>query len=481
MRCIRRILSGSGAPLCILIVLAALGLISPPACRAFAALAETAQLRSPDLRSINSIAGAGHNLLEVRGAVTLLAPSFIVIQDESGAVEVKPAAGSDSVSIGDEVDVTGRLAAGAHTMLEGTVQRLWSGSAPLAGVLTPDFAADGQNELSLVNLTGQIVSSRFTGSGGLELTMQGEHQFFTAYLPQASRSSETWPSEDALRRALRKEATLQLTGVLDAVPPAHGVQGSFTLALRSPDDIVLLKAPPWWTPEHITAMFLALALLAAATVALHIRNLRLRYRAVTEERLRIARDIHDTMAQGFAGIALQLQAAEHTLPATAEYTRRHLQLALGMVRHSRGESHRSIQMLRSLATERSLATMLEQAARQAAEGSPVRIEVTVLGHEPKLPYDTAMQLYRIGQEAIANAVQHASAHSIHLALDFRRNEIAMCVTDDGCGFDPARIESNGKHFGLAGIGERVDGLRGRLDVESNPGGSKLFVAIPWPA
>ena len=463
-----------------LLIVPALAL--PPAHQSFALSRTRAEAAgTPELRAIDTIAEAGPRTLKVRGAVTLIARGFFVIEDESGAVEVEPAAGGDSVSIGDEVEVTGSARQGPHPVLRGAAKRLWSGSAPLAGVLTPDIAADGRNELSLVNLSGSLVGAKPLRDDGLELTLEGEHQFFTAYLGGATRASERWPSGSALRHALRRGAVLQVTGVLDAVPPAHGAQGSFTIALRTPDDIVLLAAPPWWTPAHLTGVFAALAALALAAVALHIRNLRLRFRAVTEERLRIARDIHDTMAQGFAGIALQLQAAEHTLPSLAAETKRHLDLALGMVRHSRRESHRSIQMLRSLAAENSLATMLEQAARQAAEGSPVRIEVGVRGVEPKLPYDTAIQLYRIAQEAIANAVQHASAHTIHLSLDFGKDEIALSVIDDGHGFDPTVLKTNGEHFGLAGIGERVEGLRGRFHLESSTAGSRLSIAVPRPA
>ncbi len=447
-------------------------------------LAELGPLRAsaapPELRAIGTLAEAGGRAVAVRGAVTLSAPGFLVLQDESGAVEVRPGPGSDTASIGDEVEVTGSVSSAGRPQFAGTLKRLWSGSPPLAGVITPDAAADGRNELSLVNLSGLLVGSRSTADGGLELTMQGEHQFFTASLQDPGRASERWPSRHALARALRAKSTLQLTGVLDAVPPKGGAQGGFTLSLRSPDDIAVPAGPPWWTPAHISGVFLALAALAAAAVALHIRNLRLRFRAVTDERLRIARDIHDTVAQGFAGIALQLQAAAQTLPEATTESRRHLDLALGMVRHSRSESHRSIQMLRSLAGENSLATMLTQSARQAAEGAPIRIEVAVEGHEPKLPYDTAMQLYRIAQEAIANAVQHASARTVRLQLHFREHEIALSVVDDGSGFDPEAVQANGEHFGLAGIRERVEGLRGRFHIASSRMGSRLSVAIPWP-
>lgn len=437
------------------------------------------QAKRPELRAIGSLGGAGGRPVKVRGAVTLVAPGFLVLQDQSGAVEVRPEAGSDSAAIGDEVEGTGTLPASPSPMLAGKVERLWSGSTPLAGMIGADAAADGQNKLLLVTIRGQLAAAEFTG-GGLELILQGEHQFFTASLPEAARASQRWPTEDALRKALRPKATLELTGVLDAAPPARGAEGSFTLALRSPEDIAVLLAPPWWTPAHISGLFLAFLTFGATAAALHIRNLRLRFRAVTEERLRIARDIHDTSAQGFAGLALQLQAAAQTLPEAAGESRRHLDLALGMVRHSRRESHRSIQMLRSLAAENSLGTMLEQSARQAADGAAVRIEINVEGQEPKLPYNTAMELYRIAQEGIANAVQHAAAGTVRLQLEFRKHEIAMSVADDGGGFDPAGVQANGEHFGLAGIQERVEGLRGRFHIASSALGSKLSVAIPWP-
>ncbi len=440
-------------------------------------------LRSPSLRSIDSLAQAAGQTVKVRGSVTLLTPSSIVIEDESGALDVRPSPGSDAVSIGDEVEVTGRTMAGApHATLGGAVARLWSGSPPLPVVISPDRAAEGRNPLELVNLSGRLASTQRTARGALELTLEGEHQFFTASLAAGTPASERWPDPGALAHALRSGATLQLTGVLDAAQPSGSAQGSFTLALRSADDLVLLDGPPWWTLGHVTAVFAAMILLVFAAVAVHVRSLRLRFRAVTDERLRIARDIHDTMAQGFAGIALQLQAAQQVLPAAAAAeARQHLDMALLMVRHSRGESHRSIQMLRSLAASDSLTKMLEQSAQQLGEGASARIEVQVQGSEPPLPYDIAMQLYRIGQEGVANAVQHAQARSIRLLLEFRRQEIALAVSDDGHGFDPARIEANGEHFGLAGMQERVDGLRGRLRVQSSAAGSTLLVEIPWPA
>ncbi len=455
------------------VIVLVLGSYAIRSCRA-----EGVTPRPPALRAIDSIADAAGGPMKVRGAVTLAGPRSIVIQDESGALEVRPAVGSDAVSMGDEVEVFGTAEPGQHPLMKGAVTRLWSGSAPLPVMITPDAAADGRNELTLVSISGHLVEAKHQANGSLELTMQGEHQFFTAYLRQADVTNEQWPENGLLRHALDPRSTLALTGILDAVQPSTSAQGTFTLVLRSSGDIVRMAGPPWWTPLHITGLCFAFAALVLLAAALHVRGLRLRFRAVTEERLRIARDLHDTTAQGYAGIALHLQAATHTLPCDADAARQHLDTALTMVRHSRGESHRSIQMLRSLAVGNSLATMLKQAARQAGEGASVRIEVVVQGQEPDLPYDVAIHLYRIGQEAIANAVQHASASAISLLLNFRGPEIALSVSDDGCGFDTTKIAANSEHFGLTGMQERVEGLRGHFHVHSSAQGSVVSIAIP---
>ena len=468
----RRIFSGRmPAAAAVTVIVLALGSPATRSCRA-----ESGRL--PALRAIDSIADAGGSPVKVRGAVTLPGPDSIIIQDESGAVEVRPAKSSDAVSIGDEVEVIGTSARGERPTIEGSVTRLWSGSAPLPVVITPDSAADGRDELALVSISGRLVEAKHQANGSLELTMQGEHQFFTAYLSHADVTNERWPQNALLRHALDPRSTLALTGVLGAMQQSRSAEGSFNLVLRSSDDIIRVSGPPWWTPIHTTEMFLALAALVLAAAALHIQSLRLRFRAVTEERLRIARDLHDTTAQGYAGIALHLQAATHTLSGDPELTKRHLDTALTMVRHSRSESHRSIQMLRALSGGNSLATMLRQAARQAAEGTSVKIEVVVQGQEPDLPYDVAIHIYRIGQEAIGNAVQHASASAIRLLLDFRSPEIALSVRDDGCGFDTSKIEANGEHFGLVGMQERVEGLRGDFQIHSSVQGSIVSVTIP---
>ena len=440
--------------------------------------AESRSLHSPELRAISSIADAGGSPVKVRGAVTLDGPNSIIIQDESGAAEVRPTKSSDAVSIGDEVEVVGTSLRAEPPALEGSITRLWSGSAPLPVVISPDSAADGRDELALVSISGHLVEARHQANGSLELTMQGEHQYFTAYLSHADVTNEQWPENAMLRHALAPRSTLALTGVLGAMPQLGSAEGSFNLVLRSSNDIIRVSGPPWWTPVHLTGIFLALACLVLTAVALHIQSLRLRFRAVTEERLRIARDLHDTTAQGYAGIALHLQAATQTLAGDADVTKRHLDTALTMVRHSRSESHRSIQMLRALSVGNSLTTMLKQAARQAGEGASVKIEVVVQGQEPDLPYDVAIHIYRIGQEAIGNAVQHASASAIWLLLDFRNPEIALSVRDDGCGFDAAKIEANGEHFGLVGMQERVEGLRGDFRLHSSVEGSVVSVTIP---
>lgn len=434
-----------------------------------------------NLQSISSVLSSPdqsekQNVL-VRGSVVMASDSTLVIQDQTGAVRIKPLQNTD-VSIGDEVQVLGNLSDNESKTIHGTVRRLWSGSTPLPIAISPDQAAEGLYDLYLVETSGKLTTVHRLNSGDTQLTLEGEHQFFNVILDQESFHGTLWPSRDALEHALQPGSFVQVTGILQAQQTLDDKsRGSFIILLRSSDDVRILAGPPWWTPKHLVWLFAALMLLVLTAVLVHLRNLRLRFRAVMEERSRIARDLHDTMAQGFAGIALQLQATEQLLTRDPVSAKEHLEMALQMVRYSRSESHLSIQTLRALSRSSSLRTLLEQSAKQMTISTDLHIEVFVRGTEPPLPYETATQLYRIGQEAMVNAVRHASAKNIRLHLSFTSKTISLEVSDDGIGFDTAQTMDH-THFGLTGIRERADGLRGTLSIESSATGTCLKVEVP---
>ncbi len=227
------------------------------------------------------------------------------------------------------------------------------------------------------------------------------------------------------------------------------------------------------------------AALAAAAIwglyNLRLRQIRQRFSLVLEERGRLAREIHDTLAQGFVGISSQLDAVAFTLNGHVDLARKHLDLARKMVRHSLTEARRSVMDLRASALEgHDLPAALSEAAHQWTAGSAVQIRVDVQGESRPLPEETEQHLLRIAQEAVTNAVKHARASHVNIHLEMAGRELSLRVADNGRGFEQDEAFSEvGGHFGLLGMRERAERLGGELQLHSEPGhGTEVAVTVP---
>jgi signal transduction histidine kinase/ligand-binding sensor domain-containing protein len=227
------------------------------------------------------------------------------------------------------------------------------------------------------------------------------------------------------------------------------------------------------------------AALAAAAIwglfRLRVRQIRERYDLVLDERARLAREIHDTLAQGFVGISSQLDAVALTLNGHLESARKHLDLARKMARHSLTEARRSVMDLRASALEgQDLPAALSEAARQWTAGSPVKVHVDVEGSSRKLPEEMEQHLLRIAQEAVTNTVKHAHAREVWIRLNMDNGKLRMRVADDGEGFEQTdAFWDAGGHFGLLGMRERAERLGGDLQLRSEPGeGTEVEVTVP---
>ncbi|MFJ9694595.1 sensor histidine kinase [Kitasatospora sp. NPDC101183] len=198
---------------------------------------------------------------------------------------------------------------------------------------------------------------------------------------------------------------------------------------------------------------------------------------VDEERRRMAAEIHDTIAQGLAGIITQLQAVSSAEdPAAAQ---RHLDRAQALARQSLGEARRSVHGLGPGALEHdALGEALRKTVDEWSERVGVRAEFTVTGTAEPLHEEIEATLLRIAQEALANAARHAEAARVGVTLSYMDDEVTLDVRDDGRGFDPLdlppRSESGG--FGLGGMRARAERLAGRVDLESEPGGGTAVSA-----
>jgi signal transduction histidine kinase len=226
---------------------------------------------------------------------------------------------------------------------------------------------------------------------------------------------------------------------------------------------------------------LVLALLAWQLYRLRVRGMRAQFAAVLAERTRIAREIHDNLAQEMAGISVQLEVVARTMPPGAEKAKAQLDRVRMLVRHGIAEARRYVWDLRSPALEHNdLPTALSETARRLTAETQVEAQVQVSGTFRPLTQLVEDNLLRIGQEAINNAVRHAQAQQILVGLVFDARQVQLRVRDDGCGFD-SQVADNGasRHFGLVGMRERAEQIGGTLSVQSRNGsGTEIVVEVP---
>ncbi|ASO22071.1 signal transduction histidine kinase [Actinoalloteichus hoggarensis] len=202
---------------------------------------------------------------------------------------------------------------------------------------------------------------------------------------------------------------------------------------------------------------------------------------VQEERQRMAREIHDTLAQSLAGILTQLQAAEQTTgdPSTL---RRHMTNAMNLARDSLTEARRTVHAVGpELLADARLADAIHDVTRRWSEANGVDVMLTTTGDPRPMHADVEVTLLRAAQEALANVAKHARAGRVGLTLSYMEDLVTLDVRDDGVGFDPEvrRVGGADGGFGLAGMRQRVQRLAGRLDIESEPGGgTALSASVP---
>jgi signal transduction histidine kinase len=230
----------------------------------------------------------------------------------------------------------------------------------------------------------------------------------------------------------------------------------------------------------------------SAQVALAVQNLRLVERAqqaaVLDERQRLAREIHDTLAQGFTSIVMHLEAAEGALPGELPAVQQHLDQARRTARDSLVQARRLVWALRPAILERtSLPTAVERVVARWMAESGTAARTTVTGTVCPLPPAAEIALLRAVQEALTNVRKHARASQVAVTLSYMGDLVVLDVQDDGIGFDPAKFQAPlaagaTGGFGLAAMRERVEQLGGTLLVESAPDeGTTLVVEIPVPA
>ena len=220
--------------------------------------------------------------------------------------------------------------------------------------------------------------------------------------------------------------------------------------------------------------YLLLLAFAAALVFLAFRLRLLRaereFRAVLAERNRIAREVHDTLAQGYVGVSVQLEVLSELLRHNkTEAAVRHLDTTRQHVREGLADARQSIWALRSQDSGENTLPVQLRRATENANGHGLEAAFNLYGAYRPLPPGTEREILRIGQEAIHNVKKHAGAKHLTVQLEYGPAELALIVRDDGRGFESTNGSSPAGHYGLTGMRERADLIGGTLEVTSELG------------
>ena len=483
-----------------------LKIVQPAAADAFAvpelSLAEAAGF---------SAQGTDAHRRRFRGTVTLSKPGhYFYLQDEKHGLRINTRQ-TDVLQPGDVVEATGFFQLQHHRaeVTEALFRRIGRVAAvqPVeiarqqALVSEPraiDTPAQDFDDF-LIALRGTLVSIDQKQGEPLRLYLECD-----GVLVPAEFSA---PPDPKFIASLRPDSVLRVSGVCaltfsESLPVVNWPQPmAMRLLLRGPEDVHVITAASWWTPERLTAalgLTAVVLMLALAWAALLRRRVALRSAQLAEEmrarrdaavefettlreRNRLAADLHDTTEQSLTGLALQLEATGALQAKAPERSQHHLALARQLLNRSREDLRRSIWNLRATSLEKNtLAEALQEVAADRSAGLTVEIAVASEGEQRALTDLVAGNLLLLAQEGITNALKHAQPVRIELRLIFSAHAVTLVIRDDGIGFDPATVEGPREgHFGLQGMRERMKRLGGRIEIKSVAmSGTTITATVP---
>jgi signal transduction histidine kinase len=451
------------------------------------------------VRSVSSLMqfapeGSYGHRVHVRGVVIRHQPGeSLWIRDEDRGLCIQTAQ-TEELHPGDEVDVVGFPKQGEYSPIleEAVFQKRPAKNSPSAPLHLSAANEAFNHDADLLELEATLTEREPVTGGWAFLLNSGDGTKFNALLHTPGGQSPPAHSLPGSR--------VRVVGVCSVIREYPGFSSglsrprAFQLLLRSAADLRMIQPPPWWTRQRIIWLFSAItgaSLLAVAAILLAAR-LRLReqaqhraraeaeFSAILRERNRVAREIHDILAQGLSAIVLHLDLVKDESQRLSNGTARHLEVALGVARDSMADAGNAVWNLRSQVLENNeLPEALECVLKQLTDGARVSTRFELTGQPRRLPPVTENALLRIGQEAITNAAKHAQPKHIEVKLTLADKLVMLQVNDDGCGFDADKPRPRANGFGLVGMRERATQLSGKLTVRSQPGkGTEISLTVP---
>ncbi len=406
----------------------------------------------------------------IHGVVTLTFPTLFV-QDSTGGVAIQNFHAKTPPQIGDQVEATGdaELHDFSSVIKEAEVHILWS-HAPIHSMgVTASQAATGSFDAQYIEVEGRLESKQEEPDHTMVLNLAEDNQSFQAIATGSS---------GAPFMRLKNKSRLRLRGICVVDSAYTHDLTPFVILLPSLNEVEVLEGPPWWSTGHIVVAIIVVLLLILAAQTLHHYVERWRLIAVLDERQRLAHEMHDTLAQSFAGIGFQLRAIRDEIDDRGAINRE-LDLASNLVRRSHAEAKRSIAALRpELLESVGLLRALEQSAQSMVAGGSIRVTASVSGVAHSIPVRIADTLFRIGQEALANAVRHANPNLLLISLIYDEATLQLQIEDDGNGFV---VDADSAGFGIRGMRKRADTISAELHIRSGLShGTTVQVIAPMP-
>ena len=408
----------------------------------------------------------------VQGVVTLTSPQ-LYIQDSTGGLAISSSHPHAPLQIGDEIEIRGDayLHDFSSELRDADIHLLWSHTPVSPVAVSASQAATGTFDAQYVEVQGRLEEKREDGDGTEILTLEDESQSFVAVVTGLGRSPHL--------KTLKEKSKLRLRGICVIDSKYTLDLTAFALLLPSSGDIEVLEGPPWWSAIHILEIAGCIILLSIAGMLGFFFVERWRMQAVLDERQRLAHEMHDTLAQSFAGLGFQLQAIRDDVKDGIDITPQ-LELAQCMVRNSHEEARRSISALRPehLESVGLLCALEDCAQRMISQSSSVEVITRSEGTVQNIPLRVSDTLLRVGYEAIANAIRHAHCSRIIISLVYGRSAVEMIIEDDGVGFV---VSSDSAGFGIRGMHKRADNISAHFRIDSAPGrGTAVHVVAPFP-
>jgi signal transduction histidine kinase len=415
----------------------------------------------------------------IHGVVTLTVPTLFV-QDSTAGVEIRNFHAKTPPQIGDQVEAKGEAQPHEFGAIMNNVEvhSLWSHAPLHAMTVNASQAATGAFDGQYIEIEGRLIKKESAPDGAIILDLDEDNQSFQAITNARSGVAPF--------RGIKEESRLRLRGICAVNSEFTHDLTPFAVLLPSGTDVEVLQGPPWWTTRNIVVAIIACFIVILIAQALQNYVERSRFAAVLDERHRLAQEMHDTLAQSFAGIGFQLQAIRDEIDNKVAI-RQEIEIASTLVRRSHEEAKRNIAALRpELLESAGLLKALEESARSMVAGGTIRVIAVSSGEPFRIPIRIADALFRIGQEALANAVRHAGPTILKISLAYGTNSIELKIEDNGRGF---LIESQTLGFGIRGMRNRADKVSADLDIQSAVGGGttvsalvpvSMLMRIRWP-